>query len=73
MALTLRLQPLSCRTRDAELEATYLKALAGFEGALAAWEGATEERDERAFVATADGAEDKFAWACLLAPPIATG
>ena len=40
VALSLRLQPLHVPT-NAELEAVYLKALAGFEGAGAAWDGAT--------------------------------
>ena len=38
-ALTLRLQPLSVAS-NADVEAVYLKALAGYEGAGAAWEGA---------------------------------
>ena len=39
VALSLRLQPLSVQS-DEQLETIYLKALAGVEGASAAWEGA---------------------------------
>ncbi len=44
VALSLRLQPLSAPAEaTAELHAIYLKALAGHEGAAAAWEGAARQ------------------------------